>query len=116
MVHSGPIRALLVEGQPGGRDTHPLLPHQCLGSTVETSCAERLGEALRCLERDIAILDLALPYAAGLEGRRRIVAVVPHVSFSRELHSALNVISIAMHDSLIVGRNGHASLRGLGHP
>lgn len=39
----------------------------------------------------------------------------PDVSFSRELQRALNVMGIAMHDSLIVGRNGHASLRGLGH-
>src|SRR5918996_1821379 len=37
------------------------------------------------------------------------------VTFSRELQRALNVMGIAMHDSLIVGRNGHASMRGLGH-
>jgi DNA repair protein RadC len=37
------------------------------------------------------------------------------VNFSRELQRALNVMGIVMHDSLIVGRNGHASLRTLGH-
>jgi DNA repair protein RadC len=37
------------------------------------------------------------------------------VNFSCELQRALNVMGILMHDSLIVGRNGHASLRALGH-
>jgi DNA-binding NarL/FixJ family response regulator len=82
MVHTGPIRALLVEDNPGDATLTRCFLVQSLGSTVQTRCAERIGEALRCLEReafDVVILDLVLPDAAGLEGLRRILGVVPHV-------------------------------------
>jgi DNA-binding NarL/FixJ family response regulator len=82
MVHTGPIRALLVEDNPGDATLTRCYLAQSLGSTVQTRCAERIGEALRCLKRetfDVVILDLVLPDAAGLEGLRQILAVVPHV-------------------------------------
>jgi DNA repair protein RadC len=37
------------------------------------------------------------------------------VSFSQEVQRALSVMNIALHDSLIVGRNGFTSLRSLKH-
>jgi DNA repair protein RadC len=37
------------------------------------------------------------------------------INFSQQLQHALSVMHIAMHDSLVVGHNGHASLRSLGH-
>ena len=82
MVHTGPIRALVVEDNPGDATLTRCFLAQCLGSAVQTSCAERLSEAVRCLEYetfDVVILDLILPDADGLEGLRQIVAVVPHV-------------------------------------
>jgi len=82
MVHTGPIRALLVEDNPGDATLTRCFLAQSLGSTVQTRCAERIGEALRCLESetfDVVILDLVLPDAEGLEGLRRILGVVPHV-------------------------------------
>ena len=82
MVHTGLIRALVVEDNPGDATLTRCFLAQSLGSTVQTSCAERLSEAVRCLEYDtfdVVILDLILPDADGLEGLRQIVAVVPHL-------------------------------------
>jgi DNA-binding NtrC family response regulator len=82
MVHTEPIRALVVEDNLGDATLTRCFLAQCLGSAVQTSCAERLSEAVRCLEYetfDVVILDLILPDADGLEGLRQIVAVVPHV-------------------------------------
>jgi DNA repair protein RadC len=36
------------------------------------------------------------------------------VSFSQQVERALSVMNIALHDSLIVGKSGFASLRSLG--
>jgi DNA-binding NarL/FixJ family response regulator len=82
MVHTEPIKALVVEDNPGDATLTRCFLAQSLGSIVQTSCAERLSEAVRCLEYeafDVVILDLILPDADGLEGLRQIVAVVPHV-------------------------------------
>jgi DNA-binding NarL/FixJ family response regulator len=82
MVHTEPIKALVVEDNPGDATLTRCFLAQSLGSAVQTSCAERLSEAVRCLEYeafDVVILDLILPDADGLEGLRQITAVVPHV-------------------------------------
>jgi DNA repair protein RadC len=36
------------------------------------------------------------------------------IAITREIVAALKALDIALHDHLIVGRNKHASLRGLG--
>ena len=82
MDHTGPIRALLVEDNPGDAALTRCFLAESLGSTVQTSCAERLSDAVCCLEYeafDVVILDLILPDADGLEGLRQIVSVVPHM-------------------------------------
>jgi DNA-binding NarL/FixJ family response regulator len=80
MDHTGPIRALLVEDNPGDAALTRCFLAESFGSTVQTSCAERLSEAVCCLECgafDVVILDLILPDADGLDGLRQIVSVVP---------------------------------------
>jgi DNA-binding NarL/FixJ family response regulator len=82
MADIGPIRALVVEDNPGDAALTRCFLAECLGSAVQTSCAERLSEAVGCLECkpfDVVILDLILPDADGLEGLRQIVSVVPDV-------------------------------------
>ena len=82
MAHAGPIRALLVEDNPGDATLTRYYLAESLGSKVETSCVKWLRDAVRRLKHDafdVIILDLNLPDADGLEGLRQIVAVVPQV-------------------------------------
>jgi DNA-binding NarL/FixJ family response regulator len=82
MAHIEPIRALVVEDNPGDAILTRYSLAESLGSRVQTSCVGWLRDALRGLERetfDVIILDLILPDAEGLEGLRQIIAVVPQV-------------------------------------
>ena len=80
MVSTEAIRALLVEDNPGDATLARFFLAKALGSTVDTRCADRVGSALRHLERetfDVVILDLLLPDASGLDALRQIVHAVP---------------------------------------
>jgi DNA-binding NarL/FixJ family response regulator len=82
MAPIGPIRALVVEDNPGDATLTRYLLAESFGSPVQTSCVGWLSDAVRCLEHqtfDVVILDLVLPDADGLEGLRQIIAVVPQI-------------------------------------
>jgi DNA-binding NarL/FixJ family response regulator len=82
MAHTGPIRALVVEDNPGDATLARYCLAESFGSRVQTSCVGWLRDAVHRLEHqtfDVIILDLVLPDAEGLEGLRQIIAVVPQV-------------------------------------
>ncbi len=82
MAQIGPFRALVVEDNLGDATLTRYCLAESFGSTVETSCVGWLRDALHSLEHqtfDIVILDLVLPDADGLDGLRKIIAVVPQI-------------------------------------
>ena len=82
MAHIQPIRALVVEDNPGDATLTRYFLADSFGSRVQTSCVEWLSDAVLSLEHqtfDVVILDLVLPDAEGLQGLRQIIAVVPQV-------------------------------------
>jgi CheY-like chemotaxis protein len=108
------FRVLLVEDNPGDARLVELLLSEVGSAAFEISHSDTLGEALELLkaeEFDVALVDLSLPDASGLDSVKAMQGAVPYLpvvvlSGTADEEVAVEAISGGAEDYLVKGSGG----------